>query len=732
MARERRPCYEFGPFRLDVAEHRLLRHGQPVPLTPKVFDVLRLLVQQSGHLVDKETLLQQVWADSFVEEGTLNRSVSVLRKTLGDSATGQRYIQTVPTRGYRFVAPVTDCSAADSASAVEPAAAAAKDIGSAHPARPRFVALRAAGILMVVSVTAAIVWMILGPSGVSRSDAGNVGPLHRQVTFAGNEGSPSLSPDGGRLAYVSTGRTERVLMVQELPEGRPLAVFAAPEIGHVRWSPDGSELVMWTRGSGRDGIYVMTLSGGTIRRIAPGEYTACWSPDGSTIAVATYQGGKIVFLNRLGQQERTVSLKGVDSSIWALDWSGDARRLAFVTNDHERRFTVWTIKPDGSDQKKVLTEEAEIPTARWAPRGDAIYFSRRLNQTFSFYRIPVQGGENRNGVAATLITGLEAESTFALSADGTRLAYARAPFHSNLWTLDAGRRGDDRTNVPRQLTTGTSLVERPSISPDGSSVVFNVGYEGRANLFVMPMTGGVQRQLTFLDSFNVEGVWSPDGKHIAFASTEGHTPRVWIVSAEGGTPRALGVGPLSDSFDLSWSPATRIYYQQPGNSNYYELDPRTLREELVIRSPLRWIFSAVHSPVRNEIAVFWNRPPLQGLWTVDKDRRERPVYRTASQMVIPIGWSPDGHSIYFIEGRSATYRGLTAALGDTVTDARIRIVSANGGKAETVATLPFEEIGGVAMSPRDRKFVVTVYSSRSDVWVVDNFDGSISAVRAAR
>jgi Tol biopolymer transport system component/DNA-binding winged helix-turn-helix (wHTH) protein len=565
MARERRPCYEFGPFRLDMAEHRLLRNGQPVPLTPKVFDVLSVLVQQSGHLVDKETLLKQVWADSFVEEGTLNRSVSVLRKTLGDSATGQRYIQTVPTLGYRFVAPVTECFTAHSTSVVEPAAGAAMDIGSARPARPRFVARRTAGIIAVLSMAAAIVWMILGPSGASRSEAGAVGPMHRQVTFAGREGSPSLSPDGRRLAYVSTGKTEKLLMVQELPEGRPLAVFAAPEIGHVRWSPDGSELMMWTRGSGRDGIYVMTLTGGAIRRIAPGEYMACWSPDGSTIAVGTYRGGKIVVLNRLGQQQRVVSLQGVHSSIGALDWSGDAGRLAFVTNDHQRRFTVWTIKPDGSDQKKVLTEDAEIPTARWAPRGDAIYFSRRLSQTFSFYRIPVRSGENRNAVAATLITGLEAESSFALSADGTRLAYARAPFHSNLWTLDAGR-----PNRSTQLTTGTSLIERPSVSPDGSSVVFNVGYEGRANLFVMPMTGGVPRQLTFLDSFNLEGVWSPDGKRIAFASTEGHTPRVWMVSAEGGTPRALAAGPLSDSFDLSWSPAARIHYQQPGNSNYYE------------------------------------------------------------------------------------------------------------------------------------------------------------------
>ncbi len=114
MVRKSGPCYEFGPFRLDVAEHMLLRHGQPVPLTPKIFAVLTVLVQNDGHLVEKDTLLKEVWPDSFVEEGTLNRSVSVLRKALGDSPSGPRYIETVPKRGYRFVAPVAECLHAES------------------------------------------------------------------------------------------------------------------------------------------------------------------------------------------------------------------------------------------------------------------------------------------------------------------------------------------------------------------------------------------------------------------------------------------------------------------------------------------------------------------------------------------------------------------------------------------------------------------------------------------
>ena len=111
-------CYEFGPFRLDVAEHMLLRNGQPVPLTPKIFAVLTVLVQNDGHLVEKDRLLKEVWPDSFVEEGTLNRSVSVLRKALGDSPSGHRYIETVPKRGYRFVARSPSVSTLNPASVI--------------------------------------------------------------------------------------------------------------------------------------------------------------------------------------------------------------------------------------------------------------------------------------------------------------------------------------------------------------------------------------------------------------------------------------------------------------------------------------------------------------------------------------------------------------------------------------------------------------------------------------
>ena len=108
MSPQTKAIFEFGPFRLNPAERLLLRHQVQVRLPPKAFDALVVLVENRGHLLEKDELLRKVWPDTFVEESNLAQHISVLRKTLQDGEDGSRYIETVPTRGYRFIAEVRD------------------------------------------------------------------------------------------------------------------------------------------------------------------------------------------------------------------------------------------------------------------------------------------------------------------------------------------------------------------------------------------------------------------------------------------------------------------------------------------------------------------------------------------------------------------------------------------------------------------------------------------------
>ena len=98
--------YEFGPFRMDPDKQVLLRDGQLIAVTPKTFETLLVLVRRGREVVSKEELLKEVWPDSFVEEANLSQHIFKLRKALGDTLEGERYIVTLPGRGYRFAVPV--------------------------------------------------------------------------------------------------------------------------------------------------------------------------------------------------------------------------------------------------------------------------------------------------------------------------------------------------------------------------------------------------------------------------------------------------------------------------------------------------------------------------------------------------------------------------------------------------------------------------------------------------
>ena len=106
MSLQSNDIYEFGDFRLDVAEKLLLRDGKSISITPKVFETLQVFVENAGQLIEKNELMERIWHERFVEESNLSFNIKMLRKALGDNAGSPRFVETVPKRGYRFIAEV--------------------------------------------------------------------------------------------------------------------------------------------------------------------------------------------------------------------------------------------------------------------------------------------------------------------------------------------------------------------------------------------------------------------------------------------------------------------------------------------------------------------------------------------------------------------------------------------------------------------------------------------------
>jgi Tol biopolymer transport system component/DNA-binding winged helix-turn-helix (wHTH) protein len=748
MHRTSSRVYTFGPYHLSPSEQKFQREGRVIPLTPKVLAILQMLVENAGHLVTRDELIRSVWPDTFVEEGNLSRGISLLRKALSDGTGESRYIETVPKAGYRFIADVTVSFAPDDRPAptwiqapvetldeVTQPESADRAVETSPRGRVRYdirVALIGLIALAGLSALGYATWRITAGSPPAPGRGAAV--THRQLTFTGTDTSPAISADGRFIAYVSNQPPYRHVTVREVAGGHPMTIATSNDAGMLRWSPDGSHLMFFLRGADRTGFYVAPRAGGSLKEIGRGPHRSCWSPDGKTIATVQPFVGKVRLLDVESGATRLVTLAGRHGWIWDVDWSPDGNRLLIVSQNPQAGFSVLTIQTDGRNQRTIIEDTREIPSARWSPRDDAIYYSRRLDQTASIFKIRLSGnGDGLVGSDAPLVTGLESNGVFEISADGDRLTYAREPYSSNLWLVDTTRGSAAGVLKTRQLTQGTWQVERPSISPNGQSIVFSAGGERFSNLYVLPIAGGSPRQLTYLNAFTAAGVWSPDGREVAFISNEGGPRRVWVTNTSGTSLRAVSTGDVSESLDLMWG-RRFLYYQQTGNRDYYVLDPNLGRDETMLwhkDRPMGWVFSPVVSPDGRKIALFWNRKDGRGVWVLDTVTGQKTMILSDEQAeAYPLTWSPDGQRLYLIGGERFAYRGLHAKVGETFKDARVLSIPATGGHVTTVLALPFPEVGGVSMTPDGRRFVCAVYSSRSDVWIVDHFDPDVSRVAA--
>jgi len=540
---------------------------------------------------------------------------------------------------------------------------------------------------------------------------------HKQITFAGNVYCPAISPDGQFIAYV-TGELghEQKLMVQDLSGGQLLEIFSKIRIrtdADLRWSPDGSEFIFTSAGIGDLwGTFLVPRLGGSFRHIPTIGLSLCWSPDGSRIAGAL-SNNRISFLDKTTFDTTSISLGGSFIRLEGIDWSPLHNRLLFLTRD-KKRYTIRTMKIDGSQQQQVVEDSVALFSPSWSADGEAIYYLKSTDPTKDLRKIKISTATGKAKAPPKIIqAGIQAGEYFSLSKNNKRALYTRELRYSNLWLVSFEGKGETQTIKTKQLTTGTSLIQQPRISPDEKSIAFRIERPPHANIFVMPMEGGSMQQLTFLNSYNAGAAWSPDGKEIAFGSTQGGKPKVWRINSNGGTPRPFEKSELRDEVSrLTWAPGSDIVYQPPENRNLLILNPKTEEERpLVANESLRHISSPRYSPDGKTVVVFgW---PDTGLWLVSlKD--SSPVLLHKRSALHPIEWSADGKWIY-------AWDLLKKPI-------EILMIPVNGGKPKTLVTLPFENIDrpdDITMTPDGKRLVCAVAISQSDIWMMENFDPAV-------
>jgi len=600
---EGKRLYEFGPFLLDPAERALTREGRPVPLTPKVFDLLVVLVESGGHLLGKKDLMEAVWPDSFVEEGNLTFTVSSLRKALGEDRKEPRYIETVPRSGYRFVADVRvlggdsgagaggrDARAehgdSTTAESVGPptqggdAETAVGPLGVENPegGRPPAVAARGAEVggggrlrkflapLAVLFVAAAVAAGLYAFAGRGRT-GGEPADLLRgatvtRLTTTRNAVDAVISPDGKYVVYVVDEARQRSLWLRQVATNSHVQIIAPSAALYLDmfFSHDGDYVYfVQTDGSTRPALYQIPLTGGTPRKLLENMTGPIGlSPDGKRFAAVRHgEGGSVVLTIADafdgGNARDLVARKRPDflyRPVWSPDGEAVACIAVTVAPDSRYAQLIEARVADGAERPIGAERWRFASRLEWLSDGSGLLttVSDHAYGPFQIWHVSYPGGRVQK-----VTSDLSNYRSMSLTADSRTLVAVQSDIHPYVWVAPEGDAGR-----ARQITSGPGTSNDYwgfSWTPDGR-VVYVSTLGGNQDIWVMNADGSGQKQLTFDGAADFDPTVSPDGRHVVFTSERTGKNKIWRVDIDGGNPTQLTKGAASD-FLPNYSPDGR-------------------------------------------------------------------------------------------------------------------------------------------------------------------------------
>jgi len=589
---EGKHLYRFGEFNLCVEERNLRRGDRNIPLTPKMYDLLLVLVQNPDRIVEKEFLLRSVWPDSFVEEGNISFNIRQLRKALGDSAQEPMYIETIPRRGYRFVAKVENVSARD---LCEIDAVAAEPVESVVPdtvARTRWVRARpvlaVGAFAMLLAVMGSVLWL-------SRGTVAHGAPIlsapfaMEKLSTDGMVFHAVLTPDGKTMVYTHRNGRKQSLWLRQLETSNNIQIIPPTEnfYGGLAVSPDAAT-VYFTRGARPPGanqldIYRLPLVGGVPQKLA--EATQGWislSSDGEKISYVRcpYKDDEFCSLwiadAADGKNERKLISRPRPLRIADNKISPDGRKIAFASGQSwngSNEFTFMEVDIETGAERELTPQKFfNINYIAWLPDQSGLLVTalKMPDKSYRIWHVSAANGE------ATMLTAdSETYSRLSLDAAARTLVSTRIEpdFKLNIYQTD------DAAALPRELSDGTSVA----FAPD-QKIFYSTTMTGDQEVWSINADGTDQRQLTNSPGGDSAPIVSPDNRSVFFASNRSGEVQVWRMAPDGSNQTQVttqeGGYPLRVSPDGQW-----VYYRSGLHNTLRRAPLLGGQEEVVLSSP---------------------------------------------------------------------------------------------------------------------------------------------------
>jgi Tol biopolymer transport system component len=687
--------YEFGRFRLDAKKRRLWKDGELVALTPKEFEVLFVLIRRAGIIVEKDELLDTIWKDIYVEEATLTRNISFLRKKLGTDG-ADKFIETLPKRGYRFLPAVRKVEDTSKVLiieeqtltkiTVEEIVSLPDELQTQNPPfkvpsqltenpkskiqNPKLGSLAASLGILAVAAIGFIVYQ-----NYFKKSAPTVINVSRVVPFSGlpgRENMPTFSPDGKQIAFVWNGGNELDnfdVYLKLVGAGEPVRLTknAADDL-FPTFAPDGKSIAFVRSYPTRSEVFIIPALGGAERKIADlrsiRSNISC-APDGKNIAVSDSDtnstASKIYLVNIENGAKTPLTTPPDATSDNTPAFAPDGKTICFLRSFGTVWQEIFTSKADGSGEAKQITfDKTRIRGAAFGADGKIVFASQRGNNQWNLWQISATGGEPQ-----MIATNGKNLANPAIAPDGKSIAFAEESNDTNIWQFtrdEGGVMRDEKTIsekntiesglihpssfIPHPLIRSSRADHSPNYAPDGKRIAFVSDRSGVYQVWTADADGANQLQLT--DTANSAGSprFSPDGKSIVFDAQIEGSGDIFVINANGGESRNLTNSPVRDVLP-SWGADGKSVIFTSNRSGDYQLWKIPSEGGEAIQLTKTGAFESFASPDGNDV-FYTKERGVAGLWRVSVNGGDE----SAVPELIDAGywryWSVTPHGIFFV------------------------------------------------------------------------------------
>jgi Tol biopolymer transport system component len=638
--------YEFDTFRLDTKNACLLREEEMVRLTPKVFDLLVILVENQGRMLERDALLNAIWADAAVEEANLTQSISILRRSLGCGQNGQRYIETIPKRGYRFVAEVRIVEEEDELvihkhtraelvieeenindEVIVPAATVANQTiltptTEIVKTRSRLLSrkiLLAVSIILVL-IVAGISWKLISKrlrqTAVGVPASLKMNTLYSWKTEPGEAATGAVfAPSGKLIAFSASKDGHNDIWIKQIVGGEPIQILNDQWSDYSPiWSPDEQFIAFLSDRGNSLGIWTIPTFGGTPKLLTPLETTprglVCWSKTSDKIYYemrgnlysCDVASGEIAQITHFDPAQATVSSACI---------SPDEKEIVY-TDIVDKKSHIFVMPLSGGTPKQISSDDYNDKDPKWFADGERIIYS---SNRAGIYQLCVAYKDGQEPEQITF-GNIDARAPSA-SPDGRSLLFISTNEEGNIYYCDA------QSGNEYEFTSTHGLQLWPDFSPNGEVIAYQATTEKIKITEGSVLAKQISSQSPVLElanpGFDVQ--WSPNGNRLAFLRGSFDQPFfLWSVNSIGTGEKQLTSNPLHlDGF-------TGIPYNRFQTKNY------------------SW------SPDSSKIAYCSLVSGVSNIWTVSSDGSTDTNLSNNQDASILLGcplWSPDGDQLAY-------------------------------------------------------------------------------------